>query len=85
MSIEYGETPRYLQLAAILREQILSGEIGPNQAIPSKRMLRSQYGIAAGTIDKAVEVLRQEGLVMTVPGLGIFPVAPENRPPREDS
>ncbi|MCW2899559.1 MAG: GntR family transcriptional regulator [Streptosporangiaceae bacterium] len=85
MSIEFGETPRYLQLAAILREQILSGEIGPKQPIPSKRMLRTQYSVAAGTVDKAVEVLRQEGLVMTVPGLGIFPVAPENRPARDDS
>jgi len=80
MTIEPGDVPIYLQLAAILRKQILSGEIGPRQPIPSKRMLRQQYGVAAGTVDKAVAVLRGEGLVKTVMGLGIFPVPPEERP-----
>ncbi len=80
MTIEPGDVPIYLQLAAILRKQILSGEIGARQPIPSKRMLRQRYGVAAGTVDKAVAVLRGEGLVKTVMGLGIFPVPPDERP-----
>ena len=80
MSIGYGDVPRYVQLAAILREQIASGELQPHAPIPSKRLLKQRYGLAANTIDKAVDVLRSEGLVKTVIGLGIFVVAPEDRP-----
>jgi GntR family transcriptional regulator len=80
MTIGYGDVPRYLQLAAILREQIATGELQPHAPIPSKRMLRQQYGVAGGTVDKSVNVLRAEGLVKTVPGLGIFVVPPEDRP-----
>jgi DNA-binding GntR family transcriptional regulator len=80
MTIGYGDVPRYQQLAAILRDQIASGELQAHAPIPSKRMLRQQYGLAGNTIDKAVDVLRSEGLVKTVMGLGIFVVAPEDRP-----
>lgn len=80
MTIEYGDTPVYVQLAAILRQQIESGELAPRTPIPSKRMLRQQFGIAGQTVDKAVAVLKAEGLVRTVVGMGIFVVPPEERP-----
>jgi DNA-binding GntR family transcriptional regulator len=79
MMIEYGETPRYVQLAAILRAQIEAGELVPGRPIPSKRTLREQYGISGQTVDQAVALPREEGLVRTVPGLGIFVVPPEER------
>lgn len=72
MSIESGDVPRYQQLAAILRQQIEAGELPPRTPIPSKRQLRQTYGISGQTVDKAVQLLRDEGLVRTVPGLGIF-------------
>lgn len=80
MTIEFGPVPRYQQLAAILKEQIASGGLQSRAPIPSKRMLRQQYGVAANTIDKAIGVLKAEGLVKTVPGLGIFVLPPEERP-----
>jgi len=72
MTIEYGPVPRYAQLAAILRAQIHAGELPPDHPIPSKRTLREQYGVSGQTVDKAVAILKGEGLVHTVPGLGIF-------------
>jgi len=71
--------PVYLQLAAILRRQIERGELAPRRPVPSKRQLTQTYGIAGGTVDKALAVLRGEGLVKTVRGRGIYVTAPEER------
>ena len=67
-----GAVPVYQQLAAILRAQIETGELRSGRPIPSERTLTQRYGIAVGTVKKAVEVLRTEGLVHTVTGRGIF-------------
>ena len=71
--------PPYVQLAGILRGQIERGELAPRRPVPSKRTLKEQYGIAGGTVDKAVDLLRGEGLVKTVTGRGIYVTAPEER------
>jgi GntR family transcriptional regulator len=67
-----GAVPVYRQLAAILRAQIESGELAVGRPVPSERTLTQRYGVAVGTVKKAVEVLRSEGLVHTVTGRGIF-------------
>jgi GntR family transcriptional regulator len=64
--------PSYLQLAAILRGRIESGEIGPEEALPSITFLVQETGLAVGTVRKAIKVLADEGLVVTVPGRGSF-------------
>jgi len=71
--------PPYVQLAGILRGQIERGELAPRRPVPSKRTLTQTYGIAGGTVDKALAVLRGEGLVKTVRGRGIYVTAPEER------
>jgi GntR family transcriptional regulator len=67
-----GDEYVYAQLAAILREGIRSGMYPPGRALPSARSLSQEHGVAIGTVKKAVEVLRGEGLVRTVIGRGIF-------------
>jgi DNA-binding GntR family transcriptional regulator len=67
-----GEVPVYQQLAGILRTQIESGELPPGRSIPSKRDLRERYGVSGGTVDKAVGLLKDEGLVRGVHGKGLF-------------
>jgi DNA-binding GntR family transcriptional regulator len=64
--------PAYLQLARILREMITSGEVAPRQPMPSIKSITQQYAVAKGTAEKALGVLRDEGLVVTVPGRGIY-------------
>lgn len=71
--------PVYRQLAGILRQQIERGELAPRRPVPSKRTLTQRYGIAGGTVDKAMDLLRAEGLVKTVKGRGIYVTAPEER------
>lgn len=70
-----GETPVYLQLAAILRAQIKSGDLRPNRPIPSLVTLVQEYGVARGTAAKAVRVLVNEQLVRIVPGRGAYVIA----------
>ncbi len=70
----FSDVPVYLQLASILREMITSGEIAPRTPIPSVKGLAQRYEVAAGTAEKAVGVLRAEGLVRTVPGRGVYVV-----------
>ena len=50
--------------------------------MPSKRALTQQYGIAGSTVDKAMTILKDEGLIRTAKGLGLFVVPQEERPKR---
>ncbi len=70
--IERGEVPVYLQLTAILRGQIESGEIPPGKPIPSKKALRAAHSVSGQTVDRAVQALKDAGMVHTVRGLGLF-------------
>jgi DNA-binding GntR family transcriptional regulator len=58
----------YQQIAAALREQILSGRLGPGQAVPSERTLAGEYGVTRETARRAHALLRAEGLVDAPPG-----------------
>lgn len=69
-----GPIPPYRQIAAELRERIRSGKIPPGRRIPSLVELEQQYHVARDTLRKAVKVLRDEGLVETVPGMGVYVV-----------
>jgi GntR family transcriptional regulator len=44
-----------------------------------------EYGVAGGTIDNAIGILRTEGLVRTVTGRGIYVVPEDQRPARRQS
>jgi GntR family transcriptional regulator len=70
----------YRQVAAILRQQIESGEYAPGQRLPSIAGLVQTYGIARTTAGKALRLLVDEGLAEMSPGMGVFVTAPEERP-----
>ena len=74
----FSDEPRYLQVAALLRAMIESGEIGPREPLPSIKTITQRYEVAKGTAEKALNVLRTEGLVRTVPGRGVYVVPREN-------
>lgn len=74
-AIDYdGPVPVYRQLAAIIQAGIADGTYPPGRAIPSKRTLKEEYGIAGPTVDKAVALLKEAGLVEPVTGKGLFVV-----------
>ncbi len=65
-------TPVYVQVADILRARIESGQLPPDRPVPSESQLEQEFGIARGTARKAIALLREEGLIVTVPGRGSF-------------
>jgi GntR family transcriptional regulator len=75
-----GRTPVYLQIAAILRDRINSGELLPGRPVPSETTLMQAYGVARLTARKAVRVLVSEGLVEVVTGRGAYVVPEDERP-----
>ncbi len=65
-------TPVYVQVANILRKRIQDGRLVPDRPVPSELQLQQEFGIARGTARKSIALLREEGLVITVPGRGSF-------------
>jgi DNA-binding GntR family transcriptional regulator len=64
-----GEPP-YLRIAADLRRRIEVGEFRPGDALPSINRLAQEYGVAKTTAQKALQVLKDEGLARGVQGWG---------------
>jgi DNA-binding GntR family transcriptional regulator len=74
--IDYDSGERvYLQLARIIRDMIISGELAVGAQIPSGAQMRREWGVNRLTGAMAVEELRKAGLVATKPGVGTFVAA----------
>jgi GntR family transcriptional regulator len=67
-----GHIPPWMQVREILRQKILSGELGPGAMVPSIVVIHQEYGIAETTARKVLAALRDEGLIVTTPGWGSF-------------
>jgi GntR family transcriptional regulator len=80
-----GALPPYRQIAAWLRSRIEAGEFRPGEdPLPSEKDLVNLFGVARDTARRAVEALRDEGLVETIPQRGTY-VLPNERRPRRPS
>jgi DNA-binding GntR family transcriptional regulator len=69
-----GPIPVYQQIADVIAARIERGELQPNRRIPSETALQQEFGVARETARHAVAVLRERGLVVTVPQRGTFVV-----------
>ncbi|MFH8567189.1 GntR family transcriptional regulator [Streptomyces sp. NPDC017993] len=70
--------PKYLQIADDLADQIRAGTLAPGAPVPSESDLMGRYGVASGTVRKAVAELRTTQLIETHHGRGSFV---RSRPP----
>lgn len=68
---ESGE-PLYLQLADLLREEIASGRL--TGRVPSAKSLAEEHGISHATTERALNMLRDEGLIRAMRGKGYYTV-----------
>ncbi|MFY1704046.1 GntR family transcriptional regulator [Micromonospora sp. WMMA1923] len=66
----HSRTPVYAQLADLLRQKILSGELPAGSILASETRMSQEYGIGRDAVRRAVLLLRSEGLVNTSRGLG---------------
>ncbi len=59
-------------LADHIAARIAAGALPADARLPGERDLAAEYGVAIGTARRAVEELRDRGLVITLPGKGTF-------------
>lgn len=70
-NIKYNSgVPLYYQIATILREKILSGELSPGDVIPGEETLSLEYEVSRITIRKALADLVTEGFIIRKRGQG---------------
>src|SRR3954451_2023272 len=62
----------YVQVASALRAAILTKKLQPGDKLPSGNQLAERYGVARMTVQTAIRVLREEGLVVSRQGSGVF-------------
>jgi GntR family transcriptional regulator len=68
-------TIRYRSIADELRRRVETGEFGAGRLLPSEAELSAAYGASRVTVRRALEELRQEGLIDARQGLGWFAAA----------
>ncbi len=61
---------RASQVTRALLSAITSGQIGPE--LPNQHELAAQMGVSLATVRRAIDVLRAEGYMVTVPSVGTF-------------
>jgi len=60
----------YQQIAAAIRQEILSGKLQPGARLPSVRRMKEQWNCTIGTVQRAYRELAEEGLVTSRAGQG---------------
>lgn len=66
----------YVAVADHIAGRIARGDLPPGGRLPAERDLGQEYGVAAGTARRAIQELRERGLVRTVPVKGTYVVKP---------
>jgi GntR family transcriptional regulator len=64
--------PRFTQVAGELRERIALGDYGDSGALESEAELGRRYGVSRITVRRALEQLREDGLVSSRKGAGWY-------------
>lgn len=72
LPLDEDSRPPYLQAAEALRDAILNGEFRPGERLPSANLLRDRFGVSSSTVQNALRVLKQEGLVYSQLGRGSY-------------
>lgn len=64
--------PLYQQVADVIAARIKRGTLKPGDPIPSELSIQQEFGVARGTARRAVQELRDRGLVVTIPQRGSY-------------
>lgn len=64
--------PPWQQIASHLEADIRAGKYGPNDRLPSILTLTQEYEVNRKTAHKALQHLRDKGLIETEPGVGFY-------------
>lgn len=70
----------YMQVADHLADRIHRGQLQPGARLPGEQDLAEEYGVAIGTVRRAVRELRDRGLVTTLPSKGTYIAGQQDGP-----
>ena len=64
----------YMAVADHIAARIAAGELKPGGRLPAERDLAAEYGVSLATGRRAVRVLRERGVLITLPVKGTYVV-----------
>ncbi|MEU9605041.1 GntR family transcriptional regulator [Streptomyces sp. NPDC048057] len=63
--------PLHERMAADLRDEIMSGDLAPGSSLPSTQRLKERFGVSNATVQKALQVLKDERLAIGRAGASV--------------
>ncbi|MFD7165038.1 GntR family transcriptional regulator [Streptomyces violascens] len=72
LPLQDDDRPPYVQVAAALRKEILSGVLRPGDKLPTARELQERFGVASSTVQNALRLLKKQNLIYSVQSRGSF-------------
>ena len=64
--------PLYEQIVSQIKAQVMSGDLKSGEALPSIRSLAKSLQISVLTVQKAYDILQEEGFIETTAGKGCY-------------
>ena len=64
--------PIYIRIVEGIKDAILNGDLKEEQQLPSTTYLSKEYKINIATVNKAINILVDEGIVYKKRGIGMF-------------
>ena len=80
-SVADAYLPKYRHVGQTLAGEIRDGRLRPGQRLPSDDELMGRFSISRGTLLRALEFLKNDGVLERVPGRGSFVREPSTAPP----
>ena len=71
--------PKYLEIQDRLLQQVRTGAVAPDEALPKERDLAASLDVAVGTLRRALRGLEADGVIRRVRGRGTFVNSPQQR------
>jgi GntR family transcriptional regulator len=70
-----GRQPKYLRIHRDLSDRITSGQWPAGSPLPSQQQLAAEFGVSVMTLRQALQLLADDGLVLTRHGAGTYVAA----------
>ena len=67
-----ARAPKYHRVADTIRREIRDGILGPGERLPAETALVERFRVSLPTVRQALSVLRAEGLIESIHGVGTF-------------
>lgn len=72
------ETPLYIKIADILKQEIITGVLNPGDMLPSENKICETYGVSRDTARKSLQKLEHDNLIYSKPKIGYFVKSPKH-------